>query len=85
VFKFENRAFLCPIYEVAVDETIKDSVETIDNPFDNTVHLETIPKRNSPAGKRASAKKRGNKIKLDDDPEIDTMLRVYGDRVNVLK
>jgi hypothetical protein len=60
-------------------------IETIESPFENKFHIETIPKRNSPAGKKASSKRRRDKIKLDDDDEINDLLRIYGDRVNVLK
>jgi hypothetical protein len=44
-----------------------------------------MPKRFTKAGKKASAKKRRNKIKLDPDPEINDLLRIHGDRVRVLK
>jgi hypothetical protein len=78
--------WLCPIYQIEQEATIKDAVETSDSPFEGGKFvLETIPKRSSAAGKRASAKKRKSKIKLDDDPEINDLLRTYGDRVNVLK
>jgi hypothetical protein len=61
-------------------------IETIESPFENKFHIETIPKLYSPAGKKASSKRRRNKIKLDDDDdEINDLLRIYGDRVNVLK
>jgi hypothetical protein len=76
---------IVPVYEIEKEATIKDVVETVDNPFENKFHLETIPKRNSPAGKRASAKRRRNKIKLDDDPEIDALLRAYGENVRLIK
>ena len=73
-----------PIYEMPKEETIKDTVETAETPFENKTQIIGIPKRNSPAGKRASAKKRRNKIKLDPDPEIDALVRIYGDRVKVV-
>jgi hypothetical protein len=60
---------------------MKDSIETVDNPFENKFHIESIPKRPS----KSIAKRRRNRIKLDDDPEINDLLRIYGDRVNVLK
>jgi hypothetical protein len=62
-------------------------VETIESPFEQGKFiLETIPKRGSAAGKKLSAKKRRNKIKLDSDPEIDALLRAYGtDRMKVIK
>jgi hypothetical protein len=62
-------------------------VETIEWPFEQGKFiLESIPKRCSAAGKKLSAKKRRNKIKLDSDPEIDALLRAYGtDRMKVIK
>jgi len=76
--------FLCPTHERPVEEEIKDSTETIESPFESGKFiLESIPKRNSATGKRASAKKRGKKIKLHDDPEINELMRIYGERVKV--
>jgi hypothetical protein len=79
--------WLCPIHEIPKEETIKDAVETIESPFEQGKFiLESIPKRNSAAGKKLLSKKRKSKIKLDSDPEIDALLRAYGtDRVKVLK
>ena len=75
-----------PVYEAASTPQIKDSTETIDNPLEQGKFVfESIPKRSSPAGKKGSSKRKRNKIKLDDDPEIDMLHRVYGDRVKVLK
>jgi hypothetical protein len=51
----------------------------------NKFAVETIPKRGTPKGKKLSENKRRNKIKLDPDPEIDSLLRIYGERVKVLK
>lgn len=77
---------IIPIYELPKEETVTDAVETIENPFEGgKFQLESIPKRSSPAGKRAIAKRSRKKIKLDEDPEINDLLRIYGDRVNVLK
>jgi hypothetical protein len=79
--------WICPIFELPKEEEIKDAVETIESPFEQGKFiLETIPKRGSAAGKKLSAKKRRNKIKLDSDPEIDALLRAYGtDRMKVIK
>ena len=76
-----------PLHEIPAKEEIKDAVETIDNPFESgKFTLETVYKRNSPKGKKALAKKRRKKIKLDDDKEIDALLRAYGDnRAKVIK
>lgn len=76
-----------PIHEIPKEETVQDAVETIESPFEQGKFiLETLPKRGSAAGKKLSAKKRRNKIKLDSDPEIDALLRAYGtDRMKVIK
>jgi Fe-S-cluster-containing hydrogenase component 2 len=64
--------WICPIFELPKEEEIKDAVETIESPFEQGKFiLESIPKRGSAAGRKLSAKKRRNKIKLDPDPEID--------------
>jgi len=74
-------------YELPKEEEIKDNVETIESPYEQGKFiLESIPKRGSAAGRKLSAKKRRNKIKLDSEPEIDALLRAYDDdRVKVLK
>ena len=74
------------IHRVNEKAKIKNTIETIESPFESgKFHMASIPKRSSKAGKKASAKRRQNKLKLDEDPEIDALLRIYGDRVNVLK
>jgi hypothetical protein len=76
--------WICPIFEIPKEEEIKDTMETIESPFEQGKFiLETVYKRTSPKGKKLLAKKRRNKIKLDDDKEIDALLRAYGDRVKV--
>lgn len=78
--------WICPIFEIPKKEEIKDTMETIESPFEQGKFiLESIPKRSSPKGKRISAKRRHNKIKLDDDKEINDLLRIYGDRCKVIK
>ena len=73
--------WICPIFEIPHEEEIKDAVETIDNPFESgKFHLESIPSRSSPAGKRASAKRRRNKIRPTNDKEINELLRIYGEK-----
>jgi hypothetical protein len=76
--------WICPIFEIPKEEEIKDTMETIESPFEQGKFiLETVYKRTSPKGKKLLAKKRRNKIKLDDDKEIDALLRAYGDRMKV--
>jgi hypothetical protein len=74
-----------PIHEIPKEEEIKDAVETIESPFEQGKFiLESIPKRSSPKGKKLLEKKRINKIKLNDDKEINDLLRIYGDRIKVV-
>jgi Fe-S-cluster-containing hydrogenase component 2 len=58
--------WICPLHEIAHEEEIKDTMQTIESPFEQGkfVH-ESIPKRSSPKGKKLLAKKRRNKIKLE--------------------
>jgi hypothetical protein len=80
-------AWLYPVHEAYQEAVIKNYIETIDNPFDNKTIIESLPNRitKKAKGKKTLSKPRRNKIKLDEDPEIDTLLRVYGDRVRVIK
>lgn len=73
-------------YQLPKEEEIKDNVETNESPYEaGKFVLETIPKRTNAKGKRISAKRRHDKLKLDEDKEIDALLRAYGDRVTVIK
>jgi hypothetical protein len=57
-----------------------------DNPFDNKTIIESIPKRSSPAGKKASAKRRRNKIKPTNDPDINLEIQQHGeDNVHIIQ
>ena len=71
------------IHETFTESKIKDSLETTDNPFEG--NESTFLTTESRAGQKAAAKKRNKKIKLDPDPEINDLLRIYGNCVNVLK
>jgi hypothetical protein len=78
--------WLCPIYQVEKETTIKDSIETIDNPFDNKTIIESLPKRTNRTGKKIAARgRKTDKNKLHDDPEISELMRIYGDRVKVIQ
>ena len=69
--------WICPIFELPKEEEIKDAVETIESPFEQGKFiLESIPKRSSAGGRKLSAKKRRNKIKLDPDPEINELRNI---------
>ena len=78
-------AWLCPIYEAEPEPSIKDSVTTIDNPFDDQSQILSIPKRNSKAGRKASAKRRRNKLKPTNDKEVNELIRKYGDNVRIIQ
>lgn len=78
--------WLCPIYQIEKETTIKDSIETIDNPFDNKTIIESLPKRTNRIGKKIAARgRKTDKNKLHDDPEISELMRIYGDRVKVIQ
>ena len=74
-------------YVVENDATIiRDEIPTVENPFENTSKIMGAnPRRTTIAGQKALAKRRQNRMKLDDDPEINDLLRIYGDNVTVHK
>jgi hypothetical protein len=77
--------WICPIYQVEKEAEIKDSIETQESPFEDKTIIENVfPKRNSLAGRKASEKKRRNKIKPTNDAEINEEIRRQGDRVKIL-
>jgi Na+-translocating ferredoxin:NAD+ oxidoreductase RnfC subunit len=78
--------WICPIYQVEKEATIKDSIETIESPFESgKFQLETIPKRAAEQHRKPRPKRiRKDKNKLHEDKEIDALMRVYGDRVKVV-
>lgn len=77
-----------PAYVVENDATIiRDDIPTVENPFENTTEIMgAVAKRSSAAGKRAMAKRNREKNRPHHkDPEIDALMRIYGDRVTVLE
>jgi hypothetical protein len=62
---------IVPIYELEKEASIKDVVETVDNPFDIGTSFLGIDKRTSVGGKNAR-KKRERQRQLDDikDPDL---------------
>ena len=68
-------------YVVEHDGTIiTNAVETVESPYENQTEIMGIPKRSSPAGQKAAAKRKRNRNKMH-DPEIDALMRIYGERV----
>jgi hypothetical protein len=91
-------AWLCPIYEAEPEPQIQDSAEIIESAYDHgevivmgTENRATQTNRrkrkqaNSDRIQRPVSKRRSKKLKLDDDPEINELLRKYGDNVKVIK
>jgi hypothetical protein len=77
--------WLCPIFAVEKEETIKDMVETSDSPFEYQLKIVTVPTRlreqnKQPRGKRTKK----DKSKLHEDPEIDALMRRHGDNLKVV-
>lgn len=73
------------VHEIAQDSQLKNTVETLYNAFEPN-QIESIPKRTSSAGKKATARrKRERNRPHHKDPEIDALMRIYGDRVTVLQ
>lgn len=75
------------IHEVEKEASIKDTVETVDNPFDQGKDIivgahEKITRKTM--SKRARKGRRRSLRGHHKDPEIDALLRIYGDRVNVV-
>jgi hypothetical protein len=65
---------------------IRDDIPTVETPYENTTEIMgAVSKRTTKQGKRATERRKRNRTKLDDDPEIDSLLRIYGDNVRVLK
>ena len=58
-------------------------LKTVESPFKNQTEIMGIPKRSSPAGQKAAAKRKRNRNKKHEDPEIDALMRIYGDRVTM--
>ncbi len=57
----------------------------VENPFEaNQTLIESVPKRSSPAGKNAARGRKRKKTILHEDPEINELITIYGDRVKVV-
>lgn len=50
--------WLCPINAVEPEATIKDTVETIESPFESKTIIESSPKRTNKTGKKIAARGR---------------------------
>jgi hypothetical protein len=64
-------------------------VETSDSPFEDQfedqLKIVSVPTRLREQGKRVRSKRtKKDKSKLHEDSEIDALMRIYGDRVNVV-
>jgi hypothetical protein len=61
---------IVPVYELEKEASIKDVIETVDNPFDVGTSFLGIDKRTSVGGKNAG-KKRDRQKELDEIKEMD--------------
>ena len=68
-----------PIYETHFESEIKDSVETIDNPFENeSTFLSTESRKEQ---RRKGKRPRSKRLKTEEheDPEIDMEIQQHGE------
>lgn len=79
---------LFPVHEIERQKKLEVNElkgHIVENPFEaNQTLIESIPKRSSPAGKNAARGRKRKKTILHEDPEINELMRIYGDRVNVV-
>jgi hypothetical protein len=77
-------ARVIPIYQAEPEATIQDSVNTIENPFEEQKGqvLSAFKKRKSKTGK---TRRKKDKNKLHEDKEVNELMRRYGDRVKVVE
>jgi hypothetical protein len=74
--------WLCPIYQVEKEATIKNAVETVDSPFENKLKLESAHKRRTRKKVRRHIKK---EIRKTNDPDIALAIKQVGeDNVKIL-
>ena len=76
-------------YVVEHDATIiRDDIETVDNPFESNQSeiLGANPRRTTKGGARAAERRKRNKTKFHDDPEINETIRKHGsDNVRIIQ
>src|SRR4030095_393790 len=76
------------LYEVKSEQNVQPFAQTTDNPFDEQKgQIESAHKRrNTKEGKKAMLKKQRERLRPHHkDPEIDELLRIYGeDRVKIV-
>ena len=78
--------WLCPIYAVEKEETIKDMVETSESPYEDKLKFVSIPTRAREQGRKPRGKRtRKDKSRLHHDEDINREMKKHGtDRVNVV-
>jgi hypothetical protein len=69
-----------PKYATKSEQALQPFAETTDNPFQDNKVFEAIPRRSSPAGKKAMEKRKRERNRLHHpDKEIDEAIRRYGE------
>ena len=78
--------WLCPIFAVEKEETIKDMVETSESPNEDKLKFVSIPTRAREQGRKPRGKRtRKDKSRLHHDEDINREMKKHGtDRVNVV-
>ena len=69
--------------QIPKEETIKDAVETQDSPYDDKTIIQSVKRRKSNTGKQITPRgggKRRKKNVLHHDPEINALMRIYGEQ-----
>jgi hypothetical protein len=67
---------LCPIYQTEPKETIKDSVTTIEDPFDESKGRVKVVNKGS--------KRKERKQQYHNDKEVNELIRRYRDNIKVI-
>jgi hypothetical protein len=71
--------------EIPATETIEDTIEKQSSPYEDRLQLVSVPTRAAEKGKKPRPKRtKKDKNKLHDDPEINELMRIYGNRVKVV-
>jgi Fe-S-cluster-containing hydrogenase component 2 len=74
--------WICPIHEIPKEETIKDSIETQDSPYEDKLKLESAHKRRT---RRKVARHINKNVRQTNDPDILREIRQHGsDNVKIL-
>jgi len=75
------------VSQIPKEEQIKNMIETTDDPLADKTIIESLPSRSFyKTGKKVARSRPGKRKKkvLHKDPDINALMRIYGDRVKVV-